>query len=477
MPHAYLTQKKYVVGIGASAGGLEATELLLANLQKTGRFVFVIAQHMATDSHMQLMVKLIGMTSVLPVSIAKDGEVLLVDHVYLIPAAYDGYVHGGKFRLQPLSGHFYSKPSVNELFNSIANQFGAYAVGIILSGAGTDGVAGCAAIRSNSGMTLAQQPETAQFNGMPAAAIAAGVVDYIVAPENIGALLIEKLFGTVIRGASNLKSSFTVSAEQLDKLIELVRSNTGLAFEKYKEETLLRRIKARVAYLKMSSVEAYIDFCKLNPSENINLKQMFLVTMSSFYRDKASFEALKSPLKILMEKRDATEPFRVFVPACASGEECFSIAIMLAETFQQTSAIQSIQIIGIDLNPDSIAKAKLAWYPEKLFKEMDARMIDQYFIREGEGYLIRKELQDICNFQQADVFEMTDLLQYDLISCRNLLIYFKTEWQEILIEKFYRVLKPDGLLFLGQAENVGNGGIRLFSPVDYHHRIFRRKTS
>lgn len=476
MPHAYLNKKKYLVGIGASAGGLEAIKLLLANLQKTGRFVFVIAQHMASDSHMQLMVKLIGVTSVLPVSIAKHGEVLLADHVYLIPAGYDGYVDDGKFHLQALSGHLYSKPSVNELFNSIAQQFGVYAVGIILSGAGSDGVTGCAAIKSRGGTTLAQQPESAQLNGMPNAAIKAGVADYIVIPENIGAFLIEKLSRTRINGVSSIRSSCTISAKQLDRLIELVFDNTGVAFARYKEETLLRRIKARIAYLKMSSVGAYIDYCTANADEVINLKQMFLVTMSSFYRDKASFQALNSHLKALAEKRHAAEPFRVLVPACASGEECYSIAIMLAEIFQQKSAMQSIQIIGIDLNPNSIAKAKLGWYPEKLLRELDAQLIAQYFTREGEGYRIGKELQDICSFQQYDVFEMSAAVKYDLISCRNLLIYFKTEWQEILIEKFYRALKPDGLLFLGQAENVGNGGIRFFSPVDYHHRIFRRKT-
>ena len=476
MPPAYLNKKKYVVAIGASAGGLEAIKLLLANLQKTGKFVFVIAQHMASDSHMQLMVKLIGVTSVLPVSIAKHDEVLLTDHVYLIPAGYDGYVDDGKFHLQALSGHLYSKPSVNELFNSIAHQFGAYAVGIILSGAGTDGVSGCAAIKLRGGMTLAQQPETAQFNGMPTAAINAGVAEYIVTPENIGALLIEKLSGTLIKGASSVKSSFTISANQLDRLIKLVLDNTGLAFTRYKEETLLRRIKARIAYLKISSVDAYIDYCMANSDEIINLKQMFLVTMSSFYRDKASFEALSVQLKTLA-KRHAAEPFRVLVSACASGEECYSMAIMLAEIFQEISAIQSIQIVGIDLNPNSIAKAKLGWYPEKSLREMDVQLIDQYFIREGEGYRIRKELQDICSFQQCDVFEITASVKYDLISCRNLLIYFKTEWQEILIEKFYAALKPDGLLFLGQAENVGNSGIRFFSPVDYHHRIFRRKTN
>lgn len=482
MSHAYLTQKKYVVGIGASAGGLEAIKLMLANLQKTDRFVYVIAQHMATDSHMQLMVKLIGIESVLPVSIAEHGEDLQVDHVYLIPAGFDGYVVDGKFQLQPISEHFYSTPSVNELFNSIARQFGANGVGIILSGAGTDGVAGCSAIKCSGGMTLAQEPETAQFNGMPVAAIDAGVIEYTAAPESMGALLIAKLHGTPIArtpiaSTQNLKSSLSVSTKQLDELIELVLHNTGLNFSKYKEETLLRRIKARLVYLKMCSVDAYIDYCKTHPEEFVSLKQMFLVTMSSFYRDKACFDALERSVRLLVEKRVVTEPFCVLVPACASGEECYSLAIMISEIFKHKPSLFKLQITGSDLNPHSIENARLGWYPEKSFKEMDAQFIDKYFIREGQGYRINKQLQDVCSFTQGDVFEINDLVKYDLISCRNLLIYFKTELQEQLIEKFYRQLKPGGLLFLGQSENVGIAGIQYFFPVDYRHRIYQRKAS
>jgi len=477
MPHAYLAKKKYVVGIGASAGGLEAVKLLLANLQKTGRFVIVIAQHMATDSHMQLMEKLIGIESVLPVSIVNNGEVLQVDHVYLIPAACDGYLVGGKLHLQPASGHLYSKPSVNELFNSIAEQFGANGIGIILSGAGTDGVAGCVAIKSSGGMTLVQAPETAQFNGMPIAAIDAGAAEYILPPEEMGALLIAKLHGTPLITASNLKSTLPLSAKQLDKLIELVLYSTGLDFSKYKEETLVRRVRARVAYLKMSSVDEYTEYCTAHPDEVISLKQMFLVTMSSFYRDKASFNALQNILRQLVVKRPATEPFRVLVPACASGEECYSIAILFAEILKQKPTFTTLQIIGSDLNPNSILNAQQGWYPEKSLKEMDAQLIDKYFTREGEGYRINKEIQKLCTFAQCDVFEITDSVKYDLISCRNLLIYFKTELQETLIEKFYQTLSPEGLLFLGQAENVGIGGVQFFFPIDYHHRIYRRKTT
>jgi chemotaxis protein methyltransferase CheR/two-component system CheB/CheR fusion protein len=477
MPYAYSTKKKYVVGIGASAGGLEAVKLLLANVKKTGRFVFVIAQHMATDSHMLLMEKLIGVESVLPVSIVNNGEVLQVDHVYLIPAACDGYVDGDKFHLQPLSGHTYSKPSVNVLFNSIAKQFGANAIGIILSGAGTDGAAGCLAIKASGGMTLAQDPETAQFNGMPVAAIGAGVIEYVAAPENMGALLIAKLHGTPISNTQNFKSPLSVSTKQLDELIDLVLRNTGLTFSQYKEETLLRRIKARLVYLKMRSTDAYIEYCKAHPEEFASLKQMFLVTMSSFYRDKACFDALAGYVRQLVEKRPVTEPFRVLVPACAAGEECYSLAIMMAEIFKQKPTLFKLQIIGSDLNPHSIDNARLGWYPEKSFKEMDVQLIDKYFTREGEGYRISQQLKDVCSFRQSDVFEIADSVKYDLISCRNLLIYFKTELQELLIQKFYRQLKPDGLLFLGQSENVGIAGAQYFFPVDYHHRIYRRKTS
>ena len=471
-----MTDKKYVVGIGASAGGLDALKLLLANLQKSGQHIYVIAQHMATHSHMELMLRLVASESALPVSIANNDEVLQQDQVYLIPAGYDGHMNGNKLNLLPLTGQFYVKPSVNVLLSSIAKQCGDGGIGIILSGAGSDGAAGCQAIKSSGGLTIAQSPETAQYDGMPMAAIEAGAIEYVLRPEEMGTWLAAWSNGKRPRRLLHPKTSMHVTESQLATLLELMQRITGLDFFRYKNETLVRRVKSRIGYLKIKSVADYIQYCVMRPDEMLNLKQMFLVTMSCFFRDQACFVALQNALSELVAHKPAAETIRIMVPACASGEECFTIAIILSEIFQLKSISRTVVITGVDLNQSSLSKAEQGIYAQNALKEMDSQLIDKYFTRENSGYRIVKKIQDMCCFVKCDVFEIGDSVKYDVISCRNLLIYLKAELQQQLIEKFYHDLKPDGLLFLGQVENIGLYGGQYFIPVDYLHRLYRRRT-
>lgn len=455
---------------------MEAIRLLLANIpQVAGRFIYIVAQHMATESHMQLMSKLIGIESRWPVLIAHDDEILQTDTVYLIPAGHDGYVVGNKLHLLRLSGHFYSKPSINVLFNSIAREFGPDGVGIILSGTGTDGVAGCQAIKFAGGLTIAQDIATAQFTGMPSAAIDAGAIKHILSPVDMGALLDSRLLGKPVQQRLHSSLDLHITGGELSHLIEAVHRTTGLDFSGYKDETLVRRIRSRVLHLKINSIDHYIQHCILHPDELNNLKQMFLVTMSSFFRDKAAFTSLGAALSKLLDKKPPAETLRILVPACASGEECFSIAIMIAEILEQKSMIRSVRINGVDLNQNSIDRAKEGLYPLSSLKEMDWHLIHKYFTKEISGYRIVEKIRSMCLFTQSDVFKVDTLFKYDLVSCRNLLIYFKPELQEMLIEKFYNELSCDGLLFLGQAENVGLSGVKYFYPVDYHHRLYQRR--
>lgn len=470
-----MSGQKYVVGIGASAGGLDAFKRLFANLKNSGQHIYIVAQHMATNTHMQLMSSLVAFESVLPVSIARHEEVLQVDHIYMIPAGHNGYINKNKLCLEPINQQFYAKPSINLLLGSIAKEYGTYSVGIILSGAGTDGTDGCRAIKASGGLTIAQTPESAQYNGMPMAAIEAGVIQYVLEPEDMGALL--PTWPNKKHSASSLhpKSTLHVTSEQLATLLTLMKRITGLDFFKYKEETLVRRIRSRITYLKFKSVDDYIKYCVKTPDEMISLKQMFLVTMSCFFRDKVCFDALRKFLTEVAEQKSASESIQVLVPACASGEECFTIAMILAEIFDQISISLTVMITGVDLNQTSILKAERGIYEQSAFREMDAQLIQKYFSKEESGYRIVKRIQDMCRFMQCDVFEINGSIKYDLISCRNLLIYFKTELQQSLIEKFYHDLKPDGLLFLGQVENIGVHGGQYFTPVDYFHRIYRRR--
>lgn len=470
-----MSDKTYVVGIGASAGGLDAFKLLLANLKKSGQHIYIIAQHMASNTHMQLMSKLVALESALPVMIARHEEALQVDHVYLIPAGHNGYISNNQLCLESLNEQLYAKPSVNVLLSSIAKEYGTRSVGIILSGAGTDGADGCRAIKSSGGLTIAQTPESAQYDGMPMAAIEAGVIEYVLEPEEMGALLAAWPKKKHPARPLHPKLDLHVTPDQLATLLKLMKQITGLDFFRYKEETLVRRIKSRVAYLKMKSVSDYIQYCVKKPDEMTHLKQMFLVTMSCFFRDKACFSSLRNVLTEMLMYQPASETLHVMVPACAAGEECYSIAIVISEILEQHSIRRSVIITGVDLNQTSISRAERGVYGLNALKEMDAQLIDKYFIKEDAGYRIAPEIREMCRFLQCDIFEINNSIKYDLISCRNLMIYFKAELQQALIEKLYHDLKPDGLLFLGQVENIGLYGGQYFTPIDYLHRIYRRR--
>ena len=320
--------KLFVVGIGASAGGFEALKPLLRNLQKTGRFVFIIAQHMHSGAHTELMAKLLAVESVLTVSIGADGEILKADQVYLIPAGYDGYVEGGKLHLATPSKLSYTKPSVNILFNSIATEYHHHAAAIVLSGVGSDGAKGCQAIKSQGGLTIAQQPVDAQFDGMPTEAIRIGAVQHVVLPEKMGALLATLLQESHVIALQGSAPILNLTGKQLATLTQMVLGITGVDFTKYKQDTLVRRINARMAYLNLSSVDDYIAYCVSHSDEIQNLQQTFLVSTSHFFRDPASFKALEPLLAELVSKKTSADTIRIFVPACATGEECYSLAIM-----------------------------------------------------------------------------------------------------------------------------------------------------
>jgi len=250
---------------------------------------------------------------------------------------------------------------------------------------------------------------------------------------------------------------------------------TGVDFSCYKQETLIRRLNARMSTLKITAVDDYLAYIQSHRSEINMIQQAFLVSMSYFFRDRASFDFLRQQLAALVMERPAGELIRVWVPGCGAGEECYSLAIMLKELQAQASLPQHFIIIGNDLNSNAIDKAWQGWYRTSSFKDTEQDLVSKYFTKDGEGYRISKDIQGLCEFRHCDVFKMHDETPFDLISCRNLLIYLRAPLQNALIKKFHDQLKPDGLLFLGQSENAGELGYRLFTPLTYYHRVFRRR--
>jgi len=484
----------HVAGIGASAGGLEAMLPMFARMQPTGRISYVVAQHMAHNGHSELVARLISRESTLPVMLARETEELQADTVYVIPAGRDGRVTGKTLSLHPPGSGNISTPSVNTLFASIAESSRSNAIGIVLSGTGFDGVAGCRALRAFGGLTIAQDPAEAKYDGMPGAAIGAGVVDRVLTVDRIGAVLAEIFPGTaaaaparslvpkplpttVAQTATEIGSSIPAAEhEELEQLLHLVHQATGIDFSSYKEDTLLRRLEKRKATLGLAGSEEYRAHIRRHPDELHTLQHLFLVSVSSFFRDRASFLELEHALAGIVAAKAKGDPIRVWVPGCASGEESYTLAIMLAELFGEFRNNHAINIIGTDLNPEALEMARAGIYRQTAFKETADAVRQRYFTARGQHFEIAQELREMVQFEQRDVLTgppAGGLL--DLVSCRILLIYMKSHLQEQLIKSFHQALRPQGLLFIGQSESISFIGNALFATVDHYHRLFRRR--
>jgi chemotaxis protein methyltransferase CheR/two-component system CheB/CheR fusion protein len=463
------SQSLLVAGVGASAGGLEAMLSMFSQMHPCGRISFVVAQHMAKDGHDELVTLLLGRESLLPVVLAEHGARLMPDRIYVIPSGKDGRVEGDTIRLSPPAIEHVSTPSVNALFSSIAESQGNRAIGIILSGTGSDGLNGCRSIRSNGGLTLAQDPDEAKFNGMPQAAIEGKVIDRVLPMMRMGTVL-----AALFPGSTSVPLLDTIPADalaELDSLLKQVRKATGMDFSSYKEDTLLRRLEKRKAVCGTESPEAYQALIRRDPEELKILQHLFLVSVSSFFRDRLSFDVLKQSLPGLVAGKKANEPVRIWVPGCATGEEPFTLAIMLRELI----GTHPIEIIASDLNPEALAACHEGSYRPAAFKEMDVNLRDRYFVPEGQDFRTKQEIRACVRFEQRDVLNGTPPDGLDMVSCRNLLIYLKSHLQDQLIKIFHQALRPQGLLFIGQAESLSFVGNSLFVPIDHYHRLFRRR--
>ena len=472
------TTPLYIAGVGASAGGLEAMLPMFARMRPTGRITYVVAQHMAKDGHDELVVRLIGRESALPVVLAEDGMRLVADKVQVIPSGKDGYIQGDILRLrEPGVGHL-STPSVNALLSSIAESARGKAIGIVLSGTGSDGVIGCRAIKANGGLTIAQDTFEAKFNGMPSAAIDAKLIDKVLAVDQIGVTLAALFPGAVapvvLPGTGNVIDEVPITdaaQRELQVLLRQVHQATGIDFSSYKEDTLLRRLEKRKSTLGVESATAYQDLIRRQPEELKVLQHLFLVSVSSFFRDHESFQVLKMSLAKLVSGKMPNEPIRVWVPGCASGEEAITLAILLKEL----AGNSPIEITATDLNPEALAMSREGVYRQTAFKEMAEVLRDRYFTAKGQHFQVQAEVMACIRYEQRDVLGGSPPKDLDLVSCRNLLIYMKSHLQDKLIKSFHQALRSQGLLFIGQSESLSFVGNSLFVPIDHYHRLFRRR--
>ncbi|MBU1362309.1 MAG: PAS domain S-box protein [Gammaproteobacteria bacterium] len=458
-----------VVAFGASAGGLQALRPIIRGLKRQGTAVYVVAHHMS-PKHPSNLPELLADRSETTVVQARNGERLLADHVYVCPPGHHIEVRGSYLALTTYDETDHITPSVDLLFQSVAESFGDRAVAVIVSGSGHDGTAGAGAINAMRGTVIVQLPEEAVQPGMPEAAIAAGVVDLIGGVDQIADWLNQVDGLKEVRNAEALDANTQTFAE----LFRRVTAATGLDLDQYKENTLRRQTIRRCRALDMDSLEEYLAHVTAQPDELQRLQQSFMISVSSFFRDPAAFEALEKTLRRLVAGKVPGDSIRVWVPGCATGEEPYSIAILLAEILAERLTSFAVHVFATDIDQGALELARVGVYPSEGLDGLSAERQERWFAQEGGDWRIKKAIRELCVFSLHDVTAHPPFIKMDLISCRNLLIYFKPEQQTELINTFHYALNPDGLLLLGRSESTGFNS-PLFESLDGGQKVYRRR--
>lgn len=460
-----------VVGIGASAGGLEAFTQLLSALPADTGMAFILIQHL-DPTHPSFLADALNKATTMPVRQAAEGDHVAPNHVYVIPPNAElGILHG---LLTLIPRHDEARKlhlPVDFFFRALAADRGNHAIGVILSGTASDGTEGLRAIKAESGITLAQDPKSAKFGGMPHSAIDAGIVDYVLPIPELAQQLVRLSrhpYLTARREQAPQNDDGT-----LNKIFVIVRNAVGVDFSEYKRATFERRLARRMALRQVEDAQEYLSLLQREPAEIHHLYDDALIHVTSFFRDPEVFETLKSRLfpEILKAKPEGA-PVRVWVAGCSTGEEVYSIAICLLE-LMGSSLSHPIQIFGTDISERAIQKARLGVFADSAMREMSDERKRRYFSKTDNGYRISKTVRDLCVFVKHDLGRDPPFSRLDLVSCRNVLIYFDQPLQKRILLTFHYALSQPGFLVLGRAENI-SGFSQLFSPTDKSNKIFAR---
>ena len=467
-----------VVGVGASAGGLAAFEAFFAGMPQDGDpgMAFVLVQHLAPD-HKSLLTELIRRYTRMQVFEVEDGMPVQINCTYIIPPNYDMALLGGTLQLLEPAAPRGQRLPIDYFFNTLAQDQHEGAIGVVLSGTGSDGTLGCRSIKGEGGLVLVQSPQTCEFDGMPRSAIAADLADRVLPPSEMAQALIayskNKQINPLRAGAS--------AAPELDntlkKIYLLLRNQTGHDFSLYKPSTLERRIERRMGVNQIISLELYAKYLQQTPTEVQALFNDLLIGVTSFFRDPEAFAVLEhSVIPKLLAEHSANEPIRVWVAGCSSGEEAYSIAILLQEQMDAHKTSFPVALFATDIDPRAVTAARLGIYPAGIAADLTPERLARFFTQEpgGQTYRIHKSIRDMLVFSEQNIVKDPPLSRLDLLCCRNLLIYFGAELQKKVLPLFHYALKPGGRLFLGSSEGLGEFEDR-FDVIDRKAKIYQRK--
>lgn len=461
-----------VVGVGASAGGLDALKELFGAMPSEMGAAFVVISHQSPE-HVSMLPQLLEQTTDMPVVEVRDGQKLEPDHVYIsrgTPLAVEQNV----LREKPSEDRRVPPLPVDLFFRSLADDRGHLAICIVLSGTGADGSVGLKAVKGAGGMAMVQKAKTARYAGMPSSAIATSLADFILSPPDMPAHLKGYCENLTVPKMPRETDEVAASAP-LREIFRLLRLRVGHDFSDYKLSTLRRRIERRMNVHQLDRLEDYARLLQKNPQEIEVLFREFLIGVTRFFRDPEAYRALvEGPLSGLMEEKEEGAPLRAWIVGCGTGEEAYSIAILVREQAEALGKMFDFQIFATDLDHASIQTARTGRYPPGIANDIAADKLQHYFVKEETSYRISKEIRDMVIFAPQDVTSDPPFTRLDLLSCRNVLIYMNTSLQKRVLPVFHYALRSGGLLFLGPSETVG-AQEDLFESVDRQHKVFRRR--
>ena len=468
-----------IVGIGASAGGLEAFKMLLECLPLDTGFSFVIIQHLAAGQESMLSDILSRFTK-MPVKEVKDCMLVEPNHVYVIPPGTTMTMGNMEFRIDP---RVKSPKPIDTFLVSLAEELKTQSIGVILSGTGSDGTEGLKVIKAQGGITFAQTPDSAQYTGMPQNAISADAADFVLAPDKIAQEL-QKIARNPQLARTEIETREEISAEKskpmketgLNAIFTLLKSSFGVDFSHYKETVVNRRVSRRMVINHIEDLSTYVDYLQSHPSELEAMYNDMLIGVTSFFREPETFQALKENVfPEIIKNRSPNEPIRIWIPGCSTGEEAYSFAIAIQEYLEERSIPNlQVQIFGTDVNERNVEKARQGIYPKTIEADIEENRLKRFFAQFSGGYQIAKVIRDNCIFAKQDITADPPFSNLDLISCRNMLIYFDSYLHEKVLPILHYALKLGGFLVLGASESIGKF-TNLFEPLNKKGIIYTKK--
>lgn len=466
-----------VVGIGASAGGLKAISEILDHLPSDTGMAFVVVQHLIPNSTTALP-DLLAQHTQMPVQKIRDGMLVEANHVYTIPPNAILTIASGKFHLSPYESVAARYSPIDLFFRSLAEECRGQAIGVILSGSASDGTLGLRDIKTEGGITMAQEPQSAEYPSMPQTAISAGVVDFVRSLEGISTELVrlgQHPYRNLLEHSGTAAAFSDDDEAHFRSILQILRSVVGVDFTYYKQNTIRRRIWRRVMLSKFDRLAPYVNYLQSDTAEIESLYRDILINVTSFFRDPEVFEALRREIfPVIMKVRLPERNIRIWVPGCATGEEAYSIGMCLLEYMEREGLSLPVQIFATDVSEMAVSRARLGHYPESISLDVSPERLRRFFLRTQHGYQVNKTLRDMCVFAQQNVVADPPFSRLDLISCRNLLIYLGPALQRKVIPIFHYALSQNGFLLLGSSESV-SGFSDLFEQIDPKHRIYAKR--